>query len=332
VRGRGRLQGLLLAAAACVALEAGEQPKREAVVTSLTIFAGSETGLWRSSNWGLDWTRVRGEGLNGLGPVHCVLPVGPRVYVGGEGGLYVSEDFGETWAQLYSGGPVLSVRPSRFVMGDPTLFAGTRTGLLKSEDGGRTFHPRLLEEPVTRIEWPGPALVVASGSSVRLSEDAAEHFQPPGRGLSGSGVRSLAVSSFFAIDPVLFVGTASAGVFRSSDGGRSWQSAGLDERPVNDLVWLGPILYAATDGGLWRSDDTGHSWSALGEGLKGRAARHLLFPLAPSSGAEAFLGTDKGVFWTGDGGLQWRPSGLSEESILCLATFPAPDAPQKKRR
>src|SRR5262249_44775593 len=178
-------QGLLLATALASVVLAGEQPKRDAAVSSLTLFAGTESGLWRSPNWGNDWMPVKADGLAGLGAARCVFPMGPRVYVGGDGGLYVSEDFGETWARLYSGGPVLQVRPSRSLMGDPTLFAGTPSGLLKSDDGGRTFRPPLLRDAVRRIEWPGPALVVSAGASVRLSEDAAEHFQPLGRDFPG---------------------------------------------------------------------------------------------------------------------------------------------------
>ena len=32
------------------------------VVTTLTIFAGTETGLWRSADWGYRWERVEGAG------------------------------------------------------------------------------------------------------------------------------------------------------------------------------------------------------------------------------------------------------------------------------
>src|SRR5262249_48136481 len=154
-----------LTAAAALAQQPKEEPprdaKRDAAVSSLTIFAGTKEGLWRSLNWGIDWTLVKADALARLGAAYCILPVGPRVYLGGEGGLYLPEDFGETWTQPSAGGPVLSLQPSRYPYADLTLFVGAPTGLLKSEDAGRTFRPRPLEQPVTRIEWPGPALVVA---------------------------------------------------------------------------------------------------------------------------------------------------------------------------
>ena len=61
-----------------------------------------------------------------------------------------------------------------------------------------------------------------------------------------------------------------------------------NDRPVFDLMWLGPFLYATGDGGVARSDDNGQTWTPLSEGLAGRQGRRLMFPLAPAAGLEAF--------------------------------------------
>jgi photosystem II stability/assembly factor-like uncharacterized protein len=301
------------------------------VVTSLTLFAGSPAGLWRSRDWGGNWELAR------AGALYAILPLGPRVFAAGQEGVLVSEDFGHSWTATPVEGTVLAVLPSRYPQSDPTVFAGTGAGLLKSDDGGRTFRPTALAgTPVIRLDWPGPDLVVATGRGVLVSSDAASTFRAPGSGLPPGDVRALALSSFFAVDPVVFAGVGEEGVFRSSDGGRSWAASGLAGHTVNDLVWLGPILYAATDQGLFRSEDAGARWSPLGEGIAGRAALRLMFPLAPDSGAEAFLGTDQGIFRTTDGGLHWMKSGLAAERVLCLATFPPPapvlNRSKRKRR
>ena len=89
-------------------------------------------------------------------------------------------------------------------------------------------------------------------------------------------------------------------------------------------MWLGPILYGATDQGLFRSDDNAQTWVAA-PGLAARPARRLLFPLAPDSGLEAFLATDDGIAHTTDGGAHWKPSSAPEDSVICLATFPSPE-------
>jgi photosystem II stability/assembly factor-like uncharacterized protein len=307
------------------------------VVTTLTIFAGTESGLWRSTDWGYRWERVPGgsggESLRDVGAVRSILALGPRVYVGADTGLLVSDDFGQTWTRGALTVPVSAVLPSRYPQSDPTVFAATSAGLLRSPDGGRTFAATAVRDTwVHRLEWPGPALVIATARGVLVSKDGATTFDGPGTGMPAGEVRAMALSSFFIVDPVLFAAVGATGVHRSSDGGATWTPSGLGGHTVTDLVWLGPFLYAVGDRGLFRSEDAGRTWSPLGEGLKGVVPVRLLFPLAPESGAEAFLGTTDGVYRTADGGMRWERAGMKDEKVLCVGTFPAPERPQKGRR
>jgi photosystem II stability/assembly factor-like uncharacterized protein len=307
------------------------------VVTTLTIFAGTESGLWRSTDWGYRWQRVEGasgsESLRDVGAVHSILALGPRVYVGAHTGLLISDDFGQTWTRGALTVPVAAVLPSRYPQSDPTVFAATSAGLLRSLDGGRSFAATPVRDTwVHRLEWPGPALVIATARGVLVSKDSGTTFTGPGAGLPAGDVRAMALSSFFIVDPVLFAAVGATGVHRSSDGGATWTASGLAGQTITDLVWLGPFLYAVGDRGLFRSEDAGRTWLPLGEGLKGVVPVRLLFPLAPDSGAEAFLGTDRGVYRTADGGMRWESAGLKDEKVLCIGTFPAPERPQKGRR
>jgi photosystem II stability/assembly factor-like uncharacterized protein len=313
-------------------------PTVEPVVTTLTIFAGTPEKLWRTKDWGSTWEPVEGvtkAKQEPLSDVRALYPTGSRVYAGGKGGLAISDDFGVTWTRVAERETVLAVLASRYPQADPTLFLGTTRGLLKTLDGGNTLLPTAIQgTPVLRIEWPGPALVVASGRGVFVSADAGETAPAPGKGLpAGAEVRALAVSYYFQIDPVMFAGFRGAGVYRSSDAGESWHFAGLQGREVNDLAWLGPVLYAATDAGVLRSEDLGKSWAAFGQGLSGRVNR-LLFPLLPDSGAVVFAATDQGVFRSEDAGLNWRFSGLKGENVISIATFPSPERlpPRRPRR
>jgi len=320
------LAGLLLAGLAFAQAPTGS------VVTTLTIFAGTPDGLWRSRNWGGTWEAVQAPqgAVAPSGAVLTIQPLGPKVYVGAERTLFVSEDFGETWTALPLPARVLAVMSSRYPQSDPTLFVGTTEGLFKSADGGRTFgRPALAGIAVTRLEWPGPALIAATGVGVMISLDGGATFTGPGAGLPRLEILSLAMSSFFAVDPVVFAGTIRVGIFRSGDGGATWLPAGLAGQRVNDLVWLGPQLYAATDTGLQRSVDGGRNWIPVSEGSEPRSLRRLLFPLAPGSGAEIFAIADDGVVHSTDGGQHWQPVGLSGRQVLSLGTFP-PLAPAKK--
>ncbi|MCG6921860.1 MAG: hypothetical protein LJF15_12365 [Acidobacteria bacterium] len=298
-----------------------------AIVSSLTLFAGTAEGLFRSGDWGRSWERVRGTPagvrLDALGAARVIVPLGPQVYVAGDGGLYVSNDFGVSWNAVSLTTGISSLLLSRWPQADPTVFAGTDSGLLRSRDGGRTFGPTALTTgPVHRLEWPGPALVVAGGGGLLVTTDEGETFADPGSGLPEGEVLAMALSSFFAVDPVLFAAPASGGVYRSGDGGRTWATTGLQDQVVGDLVWLGPFLYAAADGGFFRSSDSGASWTRLCDS-PGRPAE-LMFPLAPAAGLEAFLATDRGVFRTADAGQTWVASGFQGQNVLTVATFPPP--------
>ena len=308
------------------------QTRSAQVVTTLTLFAGTDEGLWRSGDWGHRWEKVEVPGVEATGAVRSILALGPRVYAAADGGLFVSDDFGQKWEKTSLAIPVSVVLPSRYPLADLTVFAGTSAGLLRSADAGRTFAPTAIRDTyVHRVEWPGPALVMATARGVLVSNDAGATFEGPGAGLPAGDVRAMALSSFFAADPVLFAAVGSSGVHRSSDGGRTWTASGLDGHAVTDLVWLGPFLYAAGSRGLFRSDDAGKTWSPLGEGLQGAVPSRILFPLAPDSGAEAFLGTDRGIFRTADGGARWMATGMKSGRVLALGTFPPPERPGKRR-
>ena len=106
-----------------------------------------------------------------------------------------------------------------------------------------------------RLEWPGPALVVACDRGLLVTRDEGAHFAGPGQGLPDGPVRAMVLSSYFSVDPVVFAAPASGGVYRSSDGGATWKASGLPAQVVGDLVWLGPFLYAAGESGFYRSQD-----------------------------------------------------------------------------
>jgi photosystem II stability/assembly factor-like uncharacterized protein len=321
---------LLLAAAlgSLVPAAGAGAPDSNPIVTTLALFAGTGSGLRLSRDWGVTWDprdpAVR-DGLETAGAVRVIVPLGPTVYLGGEGGLFRSDDFGLTWERLGVLGSVQCILLSRYFDIEPTMFVGTREGLLKSEDAGKTFRPTGLRgTPVTRLDWPGPALLAATGRGVLVSIDSGATFGPAGEGLPEGEVRAIALSTFYPIDPVLFAGVGSHGVFRSGDGARTWKEAGLPNHAVTDLAWMGPFLYACTDRGLYITQDMGVTWRQLTDGLADATPARIFFPAAPDSSAEAFVATDRGIFRTPDGGRHWLPTGFKSETALSVAAFPPP--------
>ncbi len=111
---------------------------------------GAGSGLYRSSDGGVTWTRLSGNGLPSgiLGRIHVSVSGADskRVYAmieASEGGLYRSDDGGTHWQRVNDDGR-LSQRAWYFstILADPkhvdTLYA-ENTGLFRSTDGGKTF-------------------------------------------------------------------------------------------------------------------------------------------------------------------------------------------------
>ena len=112
---------------------------------------GPGSGLYRSTDGGLHWTRLSGNGLPQgiLGRIHVSVSGADsrRIYAmieAAEGGLYRSDDAGEHWQRVNTDGR-LSQRAWYFstILADPkdrdAVYA-ENTGLFRSTDGGKSFN------------------------------------------------------------------------------------------------------------------------------------------------------------------------------------------------
>ena len=185
---------------------------RAVALDKLVLFAGTDAGLFRSSNLGTTWEQVKAAGLTGIPVLAVDAPSNgaSRLAARTSSGLFISVDVGRTWQAamlpdasyyLYD----LALPASR----DVAILAATSRGLLRSNDEGA--HWNLVTEGV-------PAATV---DSVRFDPQQ----QPPGQ------------------KPEAFLvqyGT----VYRSVDGGESWQSFSIDglrDSAIRSL-WFAPDL------------------------------------------------------------------------------------------
>jgi photosystem II stability/assembly factor-like uncharacterized protein len=134
--------------------------------------------------------------------------------------------------------------------------------------------------------------------------------------------------------------SSSGGVFKSTDGGASWSSAGLADAAITVLA-IDPAksstLYAGTGTdpsapqgfrGMFKSTDGGATWLPINNGLAGlfdvRSSITALV-IDPQNSNILYAGTSGGgVFRSIDGGTNWSPfnDGLTNLDVRVLAVVP----------
>ncbi len=141
-------------------------------------------------------------------------------------------------------------------------------------------------------------------------------------------------------DPSTFyVGGADGGVFKTTNGGVSFEAQFTDQRaysvgalalaPSNsEVVWLGsgegdPRNSVGYGNGVYRSVDGGKSWKHLGLDKTERIKRIVVDPNDPDVACVCALGhewgpnPDRGVFLTNDGGKNWEKVLYLDEDTGC---------------
>lgn len=148
-------------------------------------------------------------------------------------------------------------------------------------------------------------------------------------GIYGGTVLSLAVGPRQAGGMEMIAGTT-AGVFLSTDSGKTWTPSEMAQTPSNILS----IVFSSADhertnvfggtngGGVYLSIDDGKSWKPVNSGLTNPHACSLVLSPGDSDGTYLYAGTyGGGVFLTTDRGENWRPldSGLTSLDVTSLA-------------
>lgn len=170
-------------------------------------------------------------------------------------------------------------------------------------------------------------------------------------GPAGMSGRIAAIDALPGDPSLVYVGAATGGLWRSTNGGLTWKPV-FDEQPVlsigavtidpnnRDVVWVGtgegnPRNSVSVGNGAFRSIDGGETWSHVG--LQGTERIHRLL-VDPRNGNVAYAGAlgrlwgagpTRGVFKTEDAGKTWRKVLYVDETTGCADLVMDPRNPNK---
>lgn len=139
----------------------------------------------------------------------------------------------------------------------------------------------------------------------------------------GGRIRALAISPDYAVDRLVFAGADKAGLFRSTDGGYTWQGTG--DLPINltiSSIVISPsfsrdrTLFVSTiEGGVFKSWNAGVSWSPWIGGLPTLSVAQLAISPAYATDQTLMAATDRGIYLSTSAGKVWGAVGPSVAAL-----------------
>ena len=305
-----------------------------------TVFVSTlSAGVFRSSDGGGTFTRLN-TGLTNLAVNE--LAVSPRIWEDGTmfaattSGLFRTTDGGLNWSAVASGlapGDVKGIAISAQFGVDRTVYAAVHGhGIYRSQDAGATWtRPGfrgmddlavmgLSVSPVTSTE-----IYAWTGTTLFRSVNGGEKWSKRTSGLPSGGTGQFLDVQFapdYAASKTLLLATAHRGVFKSTNLGSDWESAGLTEWGRIQGVAFSPdyrssggdifgTIFASTEhGGVFRSNNGGLKWNEVNTGLVGENFGELGVSHAFLNDSTLFTASSTGILYKSiDGGVGWSEIG-----------------------
>jgi photosystem II stability/assembly factor-like uncharacterized protein len=153
-------------------------------------------------------------------------------------------------------------------------------------------------------------------------------LKPRNIGPAGMSGRVTAIDAVIDDPNIIYIGTASGGVWKSTNGGLSFTPV-FDDQPVSSIgavainqqnpqeIWAGtgegnPRNSVSSGYGIYKSMDGGHSWTYMGLGETRNIHRVIIHPQDPKTVWVGAIGSpwgeheERGVYKTTDGGKTWE--------------------------
>jgi photosystem II stability/assembly factor-like uncharacterized protein len=273
-------------------------------------------GMFQGMRW-----RMIGPFRGGRTRAACGVASEPNVFYIGQvdGGVWKSNDYGRTWHPIFDQEPTQSIGAIAVAPSDPKIiYVGSGEGLQRPD--------------------------LSVGDGIYKSIDAGKTWTHLGL-RDGQQIPALAVDPrdpdrvFAAVLGHPFGPNTERGIFRSTDGGKTWekvlylnQNTGGDDveiDPENPNIvyatlwearqgpWEDHNSYGGSEGGIYKSTDGGNSWHKLVNGLP-KNLMQAYVAIAPSKPSRLYAtvamdlegdyqtGEGLGIFRSDDSGETWH--------------------------
>jgi photosystem II stability/assembly factor-like uncharacterized protein len=301
------------------------------------IVGSGIVNFFTSTDAGATWRQLpRPEhGINQF----VVDPSQPRtLYATSDRSLIKSTDGGQTWSQpiIGSDGPI-AIAPSA----PNVLYAEVYGRLRRSTDGGATW-----TEMTGSFSSIDLIVVDPRNADVVYFISSRDLWKSTSGGSSPSKIRAgwppAPGIETFAVDPrtpsTIYAGTSNDGVFRSRDGGATWDHAasGLAEfayQEVRQRVYEGirdievspaagsPVYLTHQYRGVYKTENGGNRWHEANDGLA--ATKVWAVEVHPRAPSVVYAATVRnGVWRSADGGRHWTRRGLTGRFVTDVTVDP----------
>lgn len=268
-----------------------------------TLLAGSAgSGIFQSTNGGLNWQPMVGE--PGDRNVISLAIIGKDLFALGGSDIYRSTDGGFAWTDLnqdfqhpYT---LLAAYGDMLFVG--TAHTGTDGVLCSSDHGVHWSHTAGFWRDVAAIGFSGKYGFYGGFQGVYSSSDSGRTWKETAL---SDNVTALSIAN-----AVIWAGTSSGGIYRSSDFGINWTRLNtVPGNPVSAMASVGSTIIAGTSIGIIRSSDNGVSWSSP----------QLSEPRALCVfDTVLFASTKEGVFRSTNQGSSWQNANTGIMGSSCI--------------
>lgn len=285
---------------------------------SIRIFAGTDSGMYISTNNGIQWNPIN-SGLSNLN-IRAIASSGSSAYAGTTTGVFKTSNFGVSWQPVNLG--VSNLNISSIAISGTMVFAGTNKGMFRSTNGGTNWIIKNsgfgIDSIINVISIYGNFIYTGNNRKVFRDSLTGNSWS-----VFGTGLESKKIISISILTPnVIYAATNDSVYTKNISGSPNWvriNNASVPGRNINVINAFSSIYL------LVGQDVAGFMikyGAVLISNNKGLAALRTTSLVNICS--DLYAGTIKGAYKTLNQGLNWTSinSGLdSSKSIAGIASL-----------